>query len=112
VQVVCYELFQHVEANQAGGDGCTYNAAQAPEPVTGGSQRIWDRPPATQQQFESMLEHLQQTLEKSGFVDPEAPGHTLTRLRRMLARHQLDETEVQILRGVLKHLNSGLDGSS
>ena len=112
VQVVCYELFQHVEANQAASDSTPENAVQGSGADTGGSQRIWDRPPATQQQFESMLEHLQQTLEKSGFVDPEAPGHTLTRLRRMLARHQLDETEVQILRGVLKHLNSGLDGSA
>ena len=56
--------------------------------------------------------HLQETLFNSGFVDPDAPGHTLTRLRRLLARHQLDETEVQILRGVLRHLNLGLDGKN
>ena len=104
VQVVCYELFQHGDANA--GDALDAQGA------TSGPQRIWDRPPATQKQFESMVDHLQQTLEKSGFVDPEAPGHTLTRLRRLLARHQLDETEVQILRGVLKHLNLRLDMDS
>ena len=110
VQVVCYELYQFVEASaQNDNKSIEHSDSQA---ALGIGQRIWDRPPATQQQFESLMTHLQQTLVKSGFVDPEAPGHTLTRLRRMLARHQLDETEVQILRGVLKHLNSRLDSSS
>ena len=111
VQVVCYELFQYVEATKIGAASPVDDASNPSELIGGDGRRIWDRPPATQQQFESMLEHLQQTLEKSGFVDPETPGHTFTRLRRMLARHQLDETEVQILRGVLKHLNSGFDGA-
>jgi tRNA (cytidine32/uridine32-2'-O)-methyltransferase len=110
VQVVCYELYQFIEASaQNDNKSIEHSDSQA---ALGIGQRIWDRPPATQQQFESLMTHLQQTLVKSGFVDPEAPGHTLTRLRRMLARHQLDETEVQILRGVLKHLNSRLDSSS
>ena len=39
----------------------------------------------------------------SGFIKAGNPGHTLTRLRRMFMRHQLDETEVQIMRGALKH---------
>jgi tRNA (cytidine32/uridine32-2'-O)-methyltransferase len=111
VQVVCYELFQFAEAAKIGAASPVDDASNPSELIGGDGRRIWDRPPATQQQFESMLEHLQQTLEKSGFVDPESPGHTFTRLRRMLARHQLDETEVQILRGVLKHLNSGFDGA-
>ncbi|NCF33910.1 MAG: TrmJ/YjtD family RNA methyltransferase, partial [Proteobacteria bacterium] len=110
VQVVAYELYQFVEAQEQSSKDTASNPSASP--ITNGAQRIWDRPPATQQQFESLMTHLQQTLVKSGFVDPEAPGHTLTRLRRMLARHQLDETEVQILRGVLKHLNSRLDSSS
>jgi tRNA (cytidine32/uridine32-2'-O)-methyltransferase len=38
----------------------------------------------------------------SGFVDPANPGNTVTRLRRLFMRQQLDETEVQILRGMLK----------
>ena len=43
-------------------------------PDAGGSQRIWDRPPATQQQFESLLEHLQQTLEKAYSREVRARG--------------------------------------
>ena len=96
VQVVCYELYQFTAALQQNEEAVVTPSAN--------SSRIWDRP-ATQQQFESLMGHLQETLLNSGFVDPDAPGHTLTRLRRLLARHQLDETEVQILRGVLKHLN-------
>ena len=111
VQVVCYELFQHGEANAPEAKANAGGVLDVQDSI-GGPQRIWDRPPATQKQFESMVDHLQQTLEKSGFVDPEAPGHTLIRLRRLLARHQLDETEVQILRGVLKHLNLRLDRDS
>lgn len=104
VQVVCYELFQFAQmVTEQGGRS---------EQESNGVQRIWDRPPATRQQFESLMTHLQQTLEKSAFVDPDAPGHTLTRLRRLLSRHQLDETEVQILRGVLKQLNLRLDADA
>ena len=102
VQVVCYELYQFTEALQQ-------NEEAVVTPSANSTRRIWDRPPATQQQFESLMGHLHETLLNSGFVDPDTPGHTLTRLRRLLARHQLDETEVQILRGVLKHLNSGLN---
>lgn len=111
VQVVCYELFQYGEANAPELQADTGEALDV-KSATEVARRIWDRPPATQQQFEAMVDHLQRTLEKSGFIDPEMPGHTLTRLRRLLARHQLDETEVQILRGVLKHLNLRLDGDA
>ena len=111
VQVVCYELFQYGEANAPELQADTGEALDV-KSATEVARRIWDRPPATQQQFEVMVDHLQRTLEKSGFIDPETPGHTLTRLRRLLARHQLDETEVQILRGVLKHLNLRLDGDA
>lgn len=110
VQVVCYELFQFAQMGTE--QGASAELGGHPELEAKGVQRIWDRPPATRQQFESLMTHLQQTLEKSAFVDPDAPGHTLTRLRRLLSRHQLDETEVQILRGVLKQLNLSLDSKA
>lgn len=86
VQVVCYELFAQTAA---------------PEDTK------WDRPMASVQQVEDMLAHLNQVLLDSAFLDPDNPGQTMTRLRRLFKRNRLDDTEIQILRGVLKHLGKG-----
>ena len=92
VQVVGYELFKQALLHLEG---------VTPAPDT------WDRPPATAQQIEGLMTHLEQVLITSGFLDPANPGQSLTRLRRLLNRVQPDETEVQMLRGVLDHLEKG-----
>ena len=84
VQVVAYELYQ---------------AFAEVTPMPG-----WDRSLATTAEVEALFEHIQQTLELAGFLDVDNPGQTMTRLRRLLLRVQMDETEVQILRGVFKAL--------
>lgn len=84
VQVVCYELYK-----QASGS--------APAAA-------WDRPAATMAQMEGLFSHLEGTLVASGFLDPENPGQTMTRLRRLFNRVCLDDTEVQMLRGILHQL--------
>ena len=83
VQVVAYELF----AAQA--------APLEPE---------WDRPPATAAEVEALLAHLEGLLVAADFLDPNNPGQTLTRLRRLAARASLDQTEVRMLRGIATHL--------
>lgn len=83
VQVVSYELCKQAES-----------ASVAPS---------WDRPLATIAQVEGLLEHLQTTLVDSDFLDPANPGQTMTRLRRLFTRLDLDDTEVQMLRGILRH---------
>ena len=88
VQVVCYELFK-----QAG--------------VVEAQSQDWDRPLATMAQVEGLLEHLQAVLVSSAFLDATNPGQTMTRLRRLFTRLRPDATEVQILRGVLAHLDKG-----
>ena len=50
------------------------------------------------------MTHIESVLISSGFLDPTNPGQSLTRLRRLFNRVQPDETEVQMLRGVLNHL--------
>ena len=62
----------------------------------------------TVEQFDALMVHWEQALVASGFIKAGNPGHTLTRLRRMFMRHQLDETEVQIMRGALKHFAVGV----
>lgn len=85
VQVVCYELCKQVSQ---------LNDTYEPQP--------WDRRPATMAQVEGLLTHFSDALISSEFIDQNNPGQTLTRLRRLFARVQLDETEVQMLRGMLR----------
>jgi tRNA (cytidine32/uridine32-2'-O)-methyltransferase len=67
-----------------------------------------DQPPASQQEVQLLLEHLQQLMEKSNFLDPANPGQVVTRLRRLFLRARPDKMEVSILRGVLAALEKHL----
>jgi tRNA (cytidine32/uridine32-2'-O)-methyltransferase len=51
--------------------------------------------------LENYYEHLEKTLAGLGFLDPENPKQTMTRLRRMYNRVRMDQMELNILRGVL-----------
>ena len=84
VQVVCYEIYQAALIDQ--------DAQQ------------WDRAMATSNEIDGLVHHLEQALTQSRFLDPDKRGQTVTRLRRLFARTQMDETEVQILRGVCSHI--------
>ena len=64
----------------------------------------WDRSLATAAQVDALVVALETALYDTEFLDPTNPGQTMTRLRRLFSRQQMDETEVQILRGVIKHL--------
>ena len=86
VQVVAYELRMAALTQQSGA------------PVHFDD---WDMPPATNAALEHYYQHLQQTLEKIGFLEPDNPRQTMTRLRRLYNRVRLDEMELNILRGVL-----------
>lgn len=90
VQVVCYELYQAVVESEA--------------PISEPGDKAWDRPRATAAQIDGLLQHVEQVLTQSAFLDADNPGQTMTRLRRLFARNRMDDTEVQILRGIFKHL--------
>lgn len=61
----------------------------------------WDMPPVKAKDLEMYFEHLQETLLKLGFLTPDNPRQTMTRLRRLYNRVRMDEMELNILRGVL-----------
>jgi len=86
VQVVAYEIRM------------TMLAAQEGKPV---HFEEWDMPPAQQQDIERYFDHLQETLVKLSFLEPDNPRQTLTRLRRLYNRIRLDQMELSILRGML-----------
>ena len=84
VQVVCYEIYKQSAQVEA-----------SPQ---------WDRAPASVAETEALIEHFEQALIATDFLDANNPGQTMTRLRRLLTRITPDETEVQMLRGILKTL--------
>lgn len=65
-----------------------------------------DRRYPNAQDIENFYEHLQQVLLKSGFLDPENPRHLMRRLRQLYGRIRMDAKELNILRGILKTVES------
>lgn len=89
VQMVCYEVFVAVSSQQQ--EECQ-------------EVRIGDKgedPLATMKQMELFYQHLQETLTKIGFIDPDKSKTMLRRLRRLYNRTELDTKELDILRGIL-----------
>ncbi len=67
-------------------------------------------PPATADEVERLHTHLQRVLQRIDFLDPENPRALMRRLRLFIGRARPDRNEVQILRGILAHVEKGLDG--
>lgn len=57
--------------------------------------------PASHEEVERLLAHLEQAMRISGFLHPDRPGRLMQRMRRMLARARPEPEEVAILRGFL-----------
>jgi tRNA/rRNA methyltransferase len=55
---------------------------------------------ATAEQLERMLEHMEKTLLRIGFLDSNNPQRIMRVLRRLFAKSQVDEREVKILQGI------------
>lgn len=83
VQIMCYELRLALVA-----------APSAPSFAPAGR-------PATHDEVEGLITHLESAATASGFLDPERPGRLMLRLRRLFARAALEKEEVNILRGLL-----------
>lgn len=64
------------------------------------------KPPehATHEEIERFYEHLERSLLDAGFLNPRSPKKLMARLRRLFGRAQLEQEEVNILRGVVKTL--------
>lgn len=58
-------------------------------------------PPASAEQLEGLYSHLERVLIGTGFLDADNPRYLMRRLRRLFGRAELDERELNILRGVL-----------
>lgn len=69
-------------------------------------------PPATSEERENFYEHLEDVLTRSGFLDPDNPRLLMRRLRRLFIKAELDQNEVNILRGMLAALDPEATGKS
>lgn len=83
VQVMCYELRLAL-------------LGVPPAPTIPGAGA-----PATHEDVDGLIAHLEQAAIGSGFLDPEKPGRLMLRLRRLFGRAALEKEEVNILRGLL-----------
>jgi TrmH family RNA methyltransferase len=89
VQLVAYELFRACDSG-------------APAPALAGP------PLASAQELARLYAHFAQVLEEIEFRDRTQSGtHLMGRIRRFLQRAELDENEVNILRGILTAVQSG-----
>jgi tRNA (cytidine32/uridine32-2'-O)-methyltransferase len=52
-------------------------------------------------QMENFYQHLEQTLDETGFIVRQHPGLVMTKLKRMFNRARPEEAEYNILRGIL-----------
>lgn len=96
VQVVCYELRMHVLRSEEEGQSGSFL-----RPMLAPGDPGWDVPPAPVQDVEGFLEHLEQVLVDVEFHRREKPRQLMTRLRRLFQRAQMDQMEINILRGIL-----------
>lgn len=82
VQVVAYEIRLAMR-----------DAPPAPPPR--------DVPLATGEEMERLYAHIEQVLEEIDFRDRTGGGHLMSRIRRLFNRAELDQNEMNILRGIL-----------
>jgi tRNA/rRNA methyltransferase len=59
---------------------------------------------AASDEIESMYTHLESALVALEFLDPANPKKLMSRLRRLFARSGLEREEVNIVRGIAKHI--------
>jgi tRNA/rRNA methyltransferase len=89
VQVICYELRMAV--------------VDAGEPPAINDAGL----PASHEDVEGLMGHLERAAVGSGFLDPAQPKRLMPRMRRLFARARLEKEEVAILRGMLSAFETG-----
>ncbi len=91
VQVLCYELRLAHDESSGVVDAAEQNEREAPL--------------ATADELDGFHQHLEAVLADVGFLKPDHPRQLKLRLRRIFHRSRLDQTEINILRGMLAALD-------
>jgi len=93
VQVVAYEVM----------------LACAEEDITQPKSVERDSPLASADEIERLFGHLEKTLVSIDFLDPQNPRQMMRRLRRLINRVELEQVEMNILRGILTSVDKAVD---
>ncbi len=99
VQVLAYELRLAYL-----GESAPAAALPAAGGAGGAAQPVAGSPLATSEDIERMYVHLENALIALEFLDPANPKKLMSRLRRLFARSGLEREEVNIVRGIAKHI--------
>lgn len=99
VQVLSYELRLAYLGERA-----PVAALPAAGGAGGAAQPAAGSPLATSDDIERMYVHLENALIALEFLDPANPKKLMSRLRRLFARSGLEREEVNIVRGIAKHI--------
>ncbi|HTP64672.1 MAG TPA: RNA methyltransferase [Geobacteraceae bacterium] len=83
VLIFCYELFKSATKTS----------------ITSG------RGIATVEQTEELYRHMEDSLLRIGYLNPQNPAHIMRAFRRMFARAELDSREVALLRGMMSQID-------
>lgn len=106
-ELLCCNALVHIPCNE---DFSSLNVAAAVQVLSyeihmagreGVTEVEVDSPPATAGELERFFQHLEETLVELDFLDPAKPRKLMRRLRRLYIKARLEETEVNILRGIL-----------
>lgn len=88
IQVLCYEMRLALHENL--------------ESVTADKWGIeWDYPLATHDQVQGMLAHYDRVLQEIGYTNPNTGKQLMAKIARIFQRTGLDQSEINILRGIL-----------
>jgi len=96
VQVICYEMRMHFLRCLEERESKPYLGS-----MTSPADEGWDVPLASVKDVEGFFGHLESTLVDIAFHRRDNPRQLMTRLRRLFQRAQMDQMEINILRGVL-----------
>jgi tRNA/rRNA methyltransferase len=100
VQVLAYELRTAYLGAAEATDGVPAAGAGAAPAESAGTRAQM----AASDEIESMFVHLESALVALEFLDPANPKKLMSRLRRLFARSGLEREEVNIVRGIAKHI--------
>jgi tRNA/rRNA methyltransferase len=105
VQVLSYELriaYQEASDEVASAGGASASSASGAGAGAGVGAVPSARAPSDE--VERMFVHLENALIALDFLDPANPKKLMSRLRRLFARAGLEREEVNIVRGIAKHI--------
>ena len=93
VQTFCYEVFkQHLKQQEASSENTPSSNTE--------TKHYLKQYPSTEK-MDKFYTHLEQTLTETNFIIKNHPGEIMQKLQALFNRAEMDETELNIMRGIL-----------